>query len=259
MNTSICRSNREHSTVDRAAAALGATITIDDKGLSSPSFPLKLTPDSHSLPQLPTDVFNSGIVVTTICALIALLSLLYFLLTLLSRSPSTTTTTTPRSRGPALGTRTLPLQSLTLGFSALWLFATQIAFTDFVAKREAGISATIGGVSVPESLVQATEAQLGLTSVYRRISYRTSSFFWRTCLLLLFTLTRYFFRETRNGEKCACSRSSPGSPSSSHLSLPQSCSSLRDGEPFRLLHGLPLEDETTGLRRLGRGRREGRT
>ncbi|EIM83785.1 uncharacterized protein STEHIDRAFT_100777 [Stereum hirsutum FP-91666 SS1] len=141
----LIKSNQEHTTVNRAAAALSATITIDDK-----------------------DVFDSGIVLTTVCALIALLSLIYFLLTLLSRPSSSSH---PTSTPPPLGTRTLPLQSLSLAFCALWLFATQIAFTDFVANREAGISATIGGQQVPESFLQAAEAQLGVTGVYRRIHY----------------------------------------------------------------------------------------
>lgn len=43
-----------------------------------------------------------------------------------------------------------------------------------MARREAGISATIGGVQVPESIVKATEEGLGVTGVYRRIHYRES-------------------------------------------------------------------------------------
>jgi len=109
------------------------------------------------------DVYHSGIVLTTVCALIALLSLIYLALTLCSGSR-------PTGRAP-LATRTLPLQSATLAFCSLWLFATVIPFTDFFANNEAKVTAFAGSMQIPSVTIQGAEAALGATTVYRHIDY----------------------------------------------------------------------------------------
>lgn len=119
---------------------------------------------THSLPM--TDVFHSGIVITTISALIALLTLIYILLLLLSHRMTKFT---------RLSNQLLPFEWMSLAFCAVWLFATQVPFTHFFATRSAQVTAFTGNIQVPPGLVQIVENQLGFTTVYRRIHYRTSS------------------------------------------------------------------------------------
>jgi len=103
------------------------------------------------------DVFHSGIVVTTVSALIALISFLFIAHLLLL----------PYDRI----TRTFRIQGGLLAFFAIWLFATLIPFTHFVATRSANVTATLNGVRLPASLVQRAEQALGSTSVYKKIGY----------------------------------------------------------------------------------------
>ncbi|KAI0674228.1 hypothetical protein C8Q78DRAFT_1067327 [Trametes maxima] len=102
------------------------------------------------------DVFQVGCVVTAVCAVLAVVSAGSFVLLLLSHSAST---------------RTLKLQGLLTSFLTVWLFASLIPMTDFVANRGAKVSAFLGTVQLPDSLIQAVEQQLGVTSIYRDIDY----------------------------------------------------------------------------------------
>ncbi|KAJ3757578.1 hypothetical protein EV360DRAFT_45739 [Lentinula raphanica] len=137
----LVKSNQQKSTVKKLLPE-GTTLTVDDD-----------------------DVFQSGIVITTVSALIALLTSIYMLNLLLSYHK------THASRFTHLSNRLLPFEWVSLAFCAIWLFATQIPFTHFFATRSAQVSAFIGNVQVPPSLVQIVENQLGFTTVYRHISY----------------------------------------------------------------------------------------
>jgi len=112
------------------------------------------------------DVFRSGVVITTISALIVVLSFIYILMLLLSRRKDTAS-----SRLTRLSERSLPFQWISLAFCAVWLFATQIPFTHFFATRSAQVHAFVGNVEIPPSFVQTVQNQLGLTSVYKKIGY----------------------------------------------------------------------------------------
>lgn len=105
------------------------------------------------------DVFKSGVVLTTVAALIAVLSFLYILMLCFTQK---------------LAARTLRVQSLSLAFCATWQFATLIPFTDFFANRSAQVSASIGGVALPPSLIQQAEQALGANPVYHKVGYRKS-------------------------------------------------------------------------------------
>ncbi|KAI8986864.1 hypothetical protein BD414DRAFT_487291 [Trametes punicea] len=65
--------------------------------------------------------------------------------------------------------------------------------TDFVANRQAKVSAFLGGVPLPDSIIQTVQAQLGVTSIYRKIGYceccdvLCSSLSWPPILLNLIT------------------------------------------------------------------------
>jgi len=101
-----------------------------------------------------SDIFNSGVVVTVVCALMAIVSLLGLGLALISKG---------------LGAKKV-LGGL-LAFLAVWLLATQIAFTVFFATGSAGVRAFVGIVELPQSIIQQVEQSLGTTSVYKHIGY----------------------------------------------------------------------------------------
>lgn len=106
------------------------------------------------------DVVTTGAVVAAFSAALGVLSLLA--LALLSTA----------KRGPSLATRTLPLQGLLLSIITLGLFGSLVAATDFVANRQANISASIGGVPLPAAIVHTVEDAIGApTSVYHEIDY----------------------------------------------------------------------------------------
>ncbi|KAJ7579839.1 hypothetical protein C8J56DRAFT_795949 [Mycena floridula] len=108
-----------------------------------------------------SDVSDSGTVIAVVSALIAVLSLIYILLIFV----------------PKFGRKTLLFQSASLAFCAVWLLATQIAFTVFFATREANIQGFLGNIPLPSSLVQGVEATLGEDPAYKKRHYCKSFFF----------------------------------------------------------------------------------
>lgn len=105
------------------------------------------------------DVENSGIVLTTVAALIASLTFLMILYHLFMSKTS---------RSP----RASLLQSAVLGFCTVWLFAAQVPFTLFFATRSAKVRAFVGKVELPAQVIHSVEKALGATSVYKDIPYR---------------------------------------------------------------------------------------
>ncbi|KAI9064745.1 hypothetical protein FKP32DRAFT_1602817 [Trametes sanguinea] len=127
----LVKSNDQKDTVRKAAAPLGATVNIDTN-----------------------DVFDVGCVVTVVCGLVAVTSLASLVSLLFTRSA-----------------RALTFLGLFLSFLTIWLFASLIPMTDFVANRQAKVSAFIGDVPLQDSLIQAVQQELGVTSVYHEIHY----------------------------------------------------------------------------------------
>ncbi|KAF9223103.1 hypothetical protein BS17DRAFT_153745 [Gyrodon lividus] len=128
----LVKSNQERSFI-RDAAPVGASVNIN----------------VH-------DVFSTGAVITTVCALLALLSGVFFTFTWC----------------PVKDKRFwFRFQSCALFFCSIWLLATLIPYDYFFANREAQVTASLGGVPVPASLIQNIEEALGVTSVYKDIYY----------------------------------------------------------------------------------------
>ncbi|KAF9067962.1 hypothetical protein BDP27DRAFT_1295798 [Rhodocollybia butyracea] len=123
----------------------------------------KILPANTTLVVNDNDVFKSGTVITAVSALIALLCLVYILILLLSRNYE--------NRYTRLSNRLLPFEWMSLAFCAAFLFATQIPYTHFFATRSAQVSAFFGTFEIPSSVVQAVQASLGVTTVYKSISY----------------------------------------------------------------------------------------
>jgi len=75
---------------------------------------------------------------------------------------------------PERATGSLKIQAWLLSFFSLWLFATQIPYTVFVANHRAKIDAFLGGVQLPASTVQAAIAAAGETDKYSKLHSGTS-------------------------------------------------------------------------------------
>jgi len=117
----------------------------------------KLVPAPTVLTINVNDVFRSGVVLTTVSALIALLSFLMILHILFSSATN--------------HAKALRIQAAILTFCAVWLFATIIPFTFFFATRSAKVTASLNGLQLPSTLVNQAEKSLGSTSVYKKIGY----------------------------------------------------------------------------------------
>jgi len=61
-----------------------------------------------------------------------------------------------------------------LAFTSLWLLSVTIAFTVIFATKSARVSASIGGVQLPQSIIDAQARALGVSPIYKDQSYRQS-------------------------------------------------------------------------------------
>jgi len=107
------------------------------------------------------DIFQPGVVATTICSLIALVS---FTILLLFFLPT-------RGPGPHIATRTLRMQAAIFAFCDVWLLATAIPYTYTFATKSTGIDASIDGLAVPASAIATLEKENGLNPAYSSYGY----------------------------------------------------------------------------------------
>lgn len=123
---------------------------------------------SHVLPSIAypplsslsrVDLYQSGVVLTTVCAATALLATIFFLVTLV---------------WPKNATGSLKIQAWIFTFFSVWLFATQIPYTVFTANRNAKIDAFLAGKQLPPQAVQAALAAAGETTKYSKLHFGTS-------------------------------------------------------------------------------------
>ncbi|KAJ7581829.1 hypothetical protein C8J56DRAFT_793302 [Mycena floridula] len=100
------------------------------------------------------DVTQTGIVIATASGIIALLSFIYLII-------------------PKFGSRRslLLFQTATLSFCAMWLLGTQIAFTLFYSTRGAKVQGFLGGVALPDQVVQGIQAKIGADPMYKHKHY----------------------------------------------------------------------------------------
>ncbi|PIL27459.1 hypothetical protein GSI_10608 [Ganoderma sinense ZZ0214-1] len=143
---------------------LGLNANAFVKSNNQKSAVLRVAPRGTSIDIDDSDVFNSGAAVTAFCGVLALASGVSLGLLLLSLRSE-------RSRERSLATRTLPWQGTVLSLSTAGLFAALVAMTDFVANREAKVTASVNGVAVPTAVLQSLQRALGVTTVYHEISY----------------------------------------------------------------------------------------
>ena len=79
---------------------------------------------------------------------------------------------------PKLFRRTLFIQAVLLISSSAWLFSVLVPLTIFHAKRSAKVNAYLDGIQLPSYIVNSVENALDITSVYKRIQYCKSFFFF---------------------------------------------------------------------------------
>lgn len=66
----------------------------------------------------------------------------------------------------------LVILSSLLAFCSLWLLAVTIAFTVIFATKSARVSASLNGLQLPQSIINAQAHALGVSPVYKDQSYR---------------------------------------------------------------------------------------
>lgn len=63
------------------------------------------------------------------------------------------------------------LLALAIGFSSVWLLATTIAITVTYATKSAKVSASLDGISIPQSTINGVAKRIGLSPVYKDLWY----------------------------------------------------------------------------------------
>jgi len=59
-----------------------------------------------------------------------------------------------------------------LAFASVWLLAVTIAFTIIFATKSARVSASLGSLQLPQSVIDAQAKALGVSPIYKNQSYR---------------------------------------------------------------------------------------
>lgn len=104
------------------------------------------------------DLYQPGVVLTTVCATTALLAIIFFIVTLL---------------WPKNANGSLKIQAWIFTFFSVWLLVTQIHYTIFVANRSAKVDAFLAGTQLPAQAVQAALAAAGESAKYNKLHFGT--------------------------------------------------------------------------------------
>jgi len=114
----------------------------------------KLAPAGVTLKFHINDEYQPGVVLTTVCAAVAVTISKFFIVTLI---------------WPKRSTNSLKIQAWILIFFSTWLLATQIPFTVFTANRTGKVDAFLGGQQLPQSAIAAALAAEGLSAKYNSL------------------------------------------------------------------------------------------
>ncbi|KAN0130084.1 hypothetical protein V8E53_012029 [Lactarius tabidus] len=114
----------------------------------------KLAPKGVTLVFHINDLYQPGVVLTSICAAVAVILSKFFIVTLI---------------WPKRATNSLNIQAWILTFFSTWLLATQIPYTVFLATRSGKVDAFLDGVQLPQSTIAAALAAEGLSPKYSKL------------------------------------------------------------------------------------------
>ncbi|ESK93370.1 hypothetical protein Moror_1781 [Moniliophthora roreri MCA 2997] len=142
------------------------------------------------------DILHAGIVSTVVSLLIAVLCTIYLGLLLVKQLNR-------------LFNASLPFQSISLAFCAVWLFAVQIPLTVFFANNEAKVTASFGPIPLTQEIIQSIARSLGVSPAYRDIDYlRLLAIFpWFTILFTsIFAVVSFMASRRRNSRNAPLSQ-----------------------------------------------------
>jgi len=130
------------------------------------------------------DLYQPGVIVTTVCAILALLAVIFLVMTL---------------AWPKRATGSLKIQAWIFTFFSLWLFATEIPYTVIVATHRAKIDAFLGGVQLPAQTVQGAIAAAGESDKYSKLhaAVLLAIFPWISLLFLAILIAVLFMAARR--------------------------------------------------------------
>jgi len=138
-----------------AWAVIGGSVGINAlvKSRTTKDFVKNHSPQGVLVDINTNDIFRSGVVLTVACGLLGITAFVALLAFFFQR---------PRS-GKLDFTRLLAPLML---FFTVWIFATLIPVTVFAVNRSAIVTATAGGVPIPQSIVNQVQAGLGVSPKY---------------------------------------------------------------------------------------------
>ncbi|KLO18275.1 hypothetical protein SCHPADRAFT_127484 [Schizopora paradoxa] len=138
-----------------AWAVIGGSVGINAlvKSRNTKNFVKDHSPQGVDVNINTNDIFRSGVVLTVACGVLAITALVALNVFFFQR---------PRAGKLDFSRVLAPLML----FFTLWVFATLIPVTDFAVNRSAIVTATAGGVPVPQSLVDQVQAALGVSPKY---------------------------------------------------------------------------------------------
>jgi hypothetical protein len=134
------------------AACIGLNALI--KSNQTESRYRKLAPKGVTLKFHINDLYQTGVVLTSICAAVAVTLSKLFIVTLI---------------WPKRSTNSLKIQAWILTFFSAWLLATQIPYTVFLATRSGKVDAFLGGQQLPQATIAAALAAEGLSPKYNKL------------------------------------------------------------------------------------------
>jgi len=139
-----------------AVAGLGVLINALVQSHKQVSSVRRLLPSGTTISIDSSGLLNPGKVSTSIHVLLVVLSILSLLALYVPRYSS------PRS---------LLVLALSLGLASVWLLATTIAFTVVYATDASHVSAWVGGVPIPDTIISDQARALGLSTLYKNQWY----------------------------------------------------------------------------------------
>lgn len=154
---SLIKSNQEKASIRAKAATISRTIhvNIDTQGELPAARCLELV-----IYDFVADVFASGLSATIAAGFISSIALFCLSRAIMRKA----TQPTRRAR---------LIESALFAFGAVWMVASLIPYTIFVATRSAKVTAFNGSVPIPPALLAQTMKQFHDSPVYHDKSYRT--------------------------------------------------------------------------------------
>ncbi|TFK98070.1 hypothetical protein BDV98DRAFT_534496 [Pterulicium gracile] len=135
----------------------------DEKKINS------LVPEAVNVTIDANDVLKSGISVAVACGIAALTALIALIYSFIRGRRSSQAVVDEKGHGRK--SKAGRLFGLFLLFIAVWLFASLVPLTLFVATRKADVIAMLGETRLPDSLVHGAQSSYGLTPIYKELSW----------------------------------------------------------------------------------------